>query len=259
MGMKGIMTIGLSLLASVSWGAASYTESFSTTGVATGRLSMGAGSWSYTGGVAKVRFNAAGGSAPIAIPNTATLYPVSGSLTGDYVEAGIEVLGLRFRSETGLPSVVWVELTAGTSVYQRILPVSQVGVWETFMVPLASAEAGGWTAQDGGVEAFRESLRDVKSLVVKVRRSGVAMMEHLVDDLFADLLPQAAGGSSAGGQMTLAWDAMQVGAPYRMERSDRISGPWQDAGAVTPTSRLHQVQIPADPSEPQLFFRLRGP
>ena len=255
--MKGIMTIGLSLLASVSWGAASYTEDFSSTGVATGRLSMGAGSWSYTDGVAKVRFNAA--SPAIAMPNTATLYPVSGSLTGDYVAAGLEVLGLRFRSETGLPSMVWVELTAGGSVYQKILPVSQVGVWETFMVPLTSAEAGGWMAQDGGLENFRESLRDVKSVVLKVRRSGVTVAEHLVDDLFADQPPQVAGGSSAGGQMTLAWDAMQVGAPYMMQESATLNGPWTDAGAVTPTSRLHQVQIPADPSEPQLFFRLRGP
>ncbi len=255
--MKGIMTIGLTLLASVSWGAASYTESFNTTGVATGRLSLGVGSWSYTGGVAKVRFNAL--NPPIAIPNTATLYPVSGSFKGDYVAAGIEVLGLKFRSETGLPSLVWVELTAGTSVYQKILPVSQVGVWETFMVPLTSAEAGGWMAQDGGVANFRESLRDVKSVAVKVRRSGVTAMEYLVDDLFADQLPQAAGGRSSGGQMTLAWDALQVGAPYRMERCSTLGGPWQDAGAVTPTSRLHHVQIPADPDEPQLFFRLRGP
>ena len=257
MGMKRIMTIGLALLATASWGAAIYTEPFVSTGVATGRLTMGAGSWSYTGGVARVRFNAA--NPTNAMPNTGILYPLSGSFTGDYVAAGVEVLGLKFRSEAGLPSVVWVELAAGTSVYQRMLPVSEVGIWETFMVPLTSAEAGGWTAQEGRLDEFGESLRNVKSVVVKVRRSGVTVMDHLVDDLFADQTPQAAVGRSSGGQMTLAWDALQVGAPYRMERSDRLGGTWQDAGAVTATSRLHQVEIPTDPDAPQLFYRLRGP
>lgn len=255
--MKRIMTMGLALLATASWGAATYTEPFISTGVATGRLTMGAGSWSFTGEVARVRFNAA--NPPIAMPNTGILYPLSGSYTGDYVAAGVEVLGFKFYSETVLPSVVWVEMAAGTSVYQRILPVSQVGVWETFMVPLASAEAGGWTAQEGGLDTFRESLRNVKSVVVKVRRSGVTVVQHALDDLFVDQLPQAAGGVSSGARLTLAWDAMQVGAPYRMERSDTLSGPWQDAGAVIPTSRLHQVEIPTDPDAPQLFYRLRGP
>lgn len=255
--MKHILLTLLGLIALTARGAQSYHETFDA-GSATAEttLSLGAGSWTISGGSAKVIFDE---TAPFTVPEVATLTPVSGSFTGNYVAAGIGVLGFRFRAAGEAPSVLYVELAAGTSVYQRILGPVTPGAWASYQVSLDSAEAGNWSVKRGSRAGFAAALAEVKSVSIKVRRSGATAMEYEVDDLFVDGLPAVVGGSTTAGQMSLAWDALQVGAPYRMERSETLNGPWQDAGSVTPTGRQFQLKISADPAAPLRFYRLRVP
>lgn len=245
-------------LAAGGQAAERYTEVFAGSSAApASSLSLGVGSWSFTGGIASAKFAS---SLPMAIPDIASLKPANAAFTGDYVSAGIGVLGFRFRSALALPSSVFVELKGGNAVFQRIIPVTGVGAWESFMVSLASAEAGGWTAMEGRATDFREALRDVKSVEIKVQRSGATAREYAIDDLYVDGLPQATGGvASDGGHVTVAWDAMQAGSPYTMQQSASLSGPWEDVQTVAATSRLQAFSIPSAGSESQAFFRLRGP
>lgn len=235
-----------------------YTETFSTNGAApASSLSLGAGSWSFTGGVALAKF---ANSLPLSIPDIATLRPSNGAFTGDYVAAGVGVLGFKFRSAVALPSSVYVELKSGTAVFQRVIPVTSVGTWESFMISLSSLEEGGWTVLEGRAADFQAALHEVTSLEIKVQRSGATAREYALDDLYVDGLPQATGRTlTEGRNLTMAWDALQLGALYTMQQSPSLSGPWKDADTVTATSRLQQFTIPADDSAPQGFFRLRGP
>ena len=70
----------------------------------------------------------------------------------------------------------------------------------------------------------------------------------------------AAGGAvSDGSGFHLAWNALQVGAPYTVQEGPSLDGPWTDTETVTATSRLQQFSLPSRGTTPQAFFRLRGP
>ena len=220
-------------------------------------LYLGAGAWTFTGGVAQVTFAE---TTPYAIPDVATLRPSSGSFTGNYVEAGLGVMGFRFRCQGPVPSSLYVELAAGGSVYQRLLPVSGSSGWQTYMVSLAGLEAGGWTVKKGSRANFAAALEDVQSVAIKIRRSGASATDYAIDDLLVDGLPQAADGASASAtDLRMAWNYLQLGEPYTMQESPSLNGPWKDAQTVTATSRLQQFSIPANGTAAQSFYRLRGP
>lgn len=245
-------------LAGSASAAERYTETFTASGTApASSLSLGAGSWSFTGGVALAKF---ANSLPLSIPDIATLRPANAAFTGDYVAAGIGVLGFKFRSAVALPSSVFVELKSGSAIYQRVVPVTGVGTWESFMISLASLEEGGWTVLEGQAADFPAALRAVTSLEIKIQRSGATAREYALDDLYVDGLPEAAGGASTeGSNLIMAWDALQLGAPYTMQQSASLSGPWKDADTVTATSRLQHFVIPTGGVSSPAFFRLRGP
>ena len=252
----GCALLGLTTLGATAAGIQS--EGFADgQSVSEASLSLGAGGWTFTGGVAQVTFAA---TTPYAIPDVATLRPSSGAFTGNYVEAGLAVIGFRFRSQGQAPSSLYVELDAGGAVYQRVLPVSPSSEWQSYMVSLASLEEGGWTVKKSSRSDFAAGLADVQSIALKIRRSGASATDYAIDDLFVDGLPQAAGGVSAGAtDLSMAWNYLQLGSPYTMQESPSLNGPWKDAQTVTATSRLQQFSIPANGSAAQAFFRLRGP
>jgi len=211
----------------------------------------------YTGGVASVSFAE---TTPFALPEIATVRAVSGSFTGNYAEAGIGVIGFRLQAGTELPSSLYLELAGSTSVYQKTFSVGPVGTWQTYMVSVDSLAAGGWTVKKGSAADFEQALQSVKSVELKIQRSGATAREYALAELVVDSLPQAAGGATAdGNDLSLTWDALQLGAPYTMQESPSLSGPWKDASTVTATSRLQAFSIPTSGADPQAFFRLRGP
>ena len=251
--------VGCALLGLTTLGASAAgieSEGFAD-GQSVLEASLAMGTWTFTGGVAQVTFDE---TTPYAIPDVATLRPSSGSFTGNYVEAGLGVIGFRFRCQGPVPSSLYVELSAGGAVYQRVLPVSVSSEWQSYMVSLAGVEEGGWTVKKGARADFAASLEDVRSMAIKIRRSGASATDYAIDDLFVDGLPQAAGGVSASRtDLRMVWNYLQLGSSYTMQESPSLNGPWKDAQTVTATSRLQQFSIPANGSAAQAFFRLRGP
>ena len=254
----GVLAVACLLGASAE--GSGYSEDFSTGGSAAplSGLSLGIGAWTFTGGVAEVVF---ADSAPYAVPDLATLRPSASAFTGDFVAAGIELIGFRYRAEQHQPSSLYIEVTGASSVFQRVLSPPPVGAWGYYMVSLTDVQAGEWKAKRGKPEDFAEVLRDVKSVELKIRRSGATQQAHVIDDLFVDGLPKAAGGTASpgAGTMTVGWDALQSGMPYVLQAGESVAGPWTDTETVVPTNRLHHVDLPATGPAPQQFFRLRGP
>jgi hypothetical protein len=257
--LGGVLTV-ICLLAVHAEGAGVHSESFDAGGSAApaSSLSLGIGAWTFTGGVAQIVF---ADSAPYAVPDLATLRPSAAAFTGDFVAAGIELIGFRYRAEQQLPSSLYIEIAGASSVFQRVLSPPPVGAWGYYMVSLADVSSGEWKAKRGNSEDFADALRDVKSVELKIRRSGATQQAHVIDDLFVDGLPKAAGGATqpSAGTMTVGWDALQSGMPYVLQAGASVAGPWTDTETVVPTNRLHHVDLPAAGPAPQQFFRLRGP
>ena len=234
-----------------------YTETFSAAGAApSSSLSLGAGSWTFTGGVAQAKF---ANSLPISIPDIATLRPSNAAFTGNYVAAGIGVIGFKFRSAVELPSSVYVELKGGTSVFQRVIPVKSVGAWESFMISLSSLDAGNWTVLDGRADDFPEALRDVRSVEIKVQRSGATAREYAIDDFYVDGLPGASGGLASPGALNVSWGSLRAGEAYMVQKSEHLEGPWSDTASAVVTGSVYDFSLPQDGGADQLFYRLRGP
>ena len=211
----------------------------------------------YTGGLARVEF---ADTRPFALPEVATLRPTASSCTGNYAAAGAGVIALRLQAQGALPSHVYLELAGEAAVYQKELSVSQVGVWETFLVSLAGFSAGGWTVRRGSAADFEQTLNGVTSLVLKIRRSGAEANACAVADFVVDQAAGAAGGQwTAGSEPSLVWDALQTGAPYTLQESATLGGPWKDTTTQTATGRLQTFVLPQHPAQPHAFYRLRGP
>ncbi len=232
-----------------------YVEDFSAGGgSAEGSLTLGAGTWSYTGGIARVHMAA---TAPFAIPDTAMLRPTLPSFTGNVTAAGGKVLSFRFRAGSPKPSHLYVEIAGGTSIFQRSFTVSDSGEWQTMMVSLESMAAGGWQAKRGTGNDFAATLEDVTSIAFKVRRAGATAVEHAIDDITIDGLPGAGSAMVSHDGMLLSWDKLQIGAEYVVQKSEAMSGPWVDAMFLTVTGLHQQVPFAPDDSD-QTFYRLRS-
>lgn len=238
--------------------AQSYVEDFSGGSSAVqSTLSLGTGSWTYTGAVARVKFSA---TTPYAVPDTAVLRPLANAFTGNYIRSGVELLGFRFRSGAPRPSALYVELSGKDSVYQASLPVPPEGEWQAYMVSLPHAGSGVWKLKSGTEENFSKVLEAVRSLEIKIRRAGALAVEYALDDLYVDGLPRSGGGAFAMGQdMSLPWDFLQPGNRYMVQKSYSLAGPWVDDHAFLSTNRFQRVDIPHDLSLTQAFYRLRGP
>lgn len=255
---RTVSTIAGLLIAALSAHAASITtETFSAGAngwVGTVAIS---GSWSFTGGVARVVFDETG----FPFPDEATLSnqaaATSGSFTGNYTAAGVELIGFRFQAATALPSDVLLSLRGGTSVFQRSfgLAVAQTGVWYTLAASLANAEQGGWTNHSGSMAEFSAALQDVKAVSVRIIRSGATEQHYLVDELFLDHLPQQAGLSAQGDQLSLQWTALRTETIYSLEgTTNLLTAPWTPLQTFAATNRNQRLQCPG--TNAFQFFRL---
>ena len=256
--MKGMLLM-LTLGAGLAWGAEPYTEPFTNAASAPGSgLSLGAGSWNFTGGVAQVKFS---NTSPIAIPDMATLRLGHAAFTGDYVSAGIELMGFRFRSGVALPSVVFAELKTARGIYQRNVPVSQVGVWEDVTVLLTGEEEGGWTPTEDTQPPLKDALREVEGLSLVIQRSGATSRDYMVDEWYVMGLPRAGGGGLGvqGDGVRMSWGSLRAGTTYTVQESSGLGGTWQDVSTLAATGTLNDFVLPKDADQSQSFYRLRGP
>ncbi|HMP76085.1 MAG TPA: hypothetical protein PKE12_07310 [Kiritimatiellia bacterium] len=220
-------------------------------------LAYGIGSWTFTGGTARVRMTK---TAPYAYPDVASLSPKASAFAGDWMESGHELVGFKFMAGSPAPSHLYLELLASAGrLYRKIFPVPEPGEWTTFMASITDGDGGGWIAVEGTIGEFQDALRNVERVSVNIQRAGALAVEHAVDDFFLDRLPRQVDAriTSAGAQFSL--DALQSGALYTLQASASLTGPWQDVQTMAATNRLQHLELPLLPDASVKYYRLLSP
>jgi hypothetical protein len=241
--------------------AAQYTTEQFTAGANgwQGSSTLGTGSWTFTGGAARINFADTGF---IAIPDVGTLSNLTtasgGAITGNYDAAGIELIGFRFFSATELPSSVRLELGGTTTSFQTIFYPSVTGVWQTFAASLQSVELGGWTNLLGPVGSFAQVRQNVRYVAIRVDRAGASARQHGIDDIFLDRLPAAGGLTvSTGGFFSLRADYLRSNTSYQLQAAPEVTGSWTLAETLLATNSTHFFSVTN--AEVRRFWRLLMP
>ena len=205
---------------------------------------FGTGNWFFTGGVARVVFD------PVPLfPDIGTLSnaagATSGSFTGNFDTAGIEVIGFSFLAPTTLPasSVVELEWGGSTSVYRRGFSVTQTGVWFAFTASLQEVDKNQWTVNKGSLNDFAAARQSVNHVALRVARTLTVAHQFLFDNLFVAGLP---GGASVvhGPSNRIEWDGLLAGLNYQVQSTTNlVASPWVTVESLTATGALHSTII----------------
>ncbi len=205
---------------------------------------FGTGNWVFTGGMARVVFD------PVPMfPDIGTMSnaagATSGSFTGNYDAAGIDVIGFSFLAPNTLPASSAVELEWGgsTSVYRRGFSVTQTGVWYTFTASLQEEDKNQWTVNKGSLSDFAAARQTVNHVAVRVARTLSVTHQFVIDDLFVAGLP---GGASMvyTASNRISWDGLLAGLDYQVQSTTNlIASPWVTVESLTATGALHTTII----------------
>ncbi len=242
-GLAGIVLLNLGV-SSLS-AAQPAVESFSVGANGWEGISdFGSGTWSFTGGAARVVFD------PVPLfPDIGTLTnaagATSGSFTGNFDVAGIDVIGFSFFAPNTLPasSVVELEWGGSTSVYRRGFSVTQTGVWYTFTASLQEEDKNQWTVNKGSLTDFAAARQSVHHVALRVARTLTAAHQFVFDDLFVAGLP---GGASVARDSSnrIVWDGLLAGLDYQVQSTTNLlASPWVTVESLTATGALHSTII----------------
>lgn len=191
-------------------GAQIYTETFPLDSSGwTAYVLLGSGEWNWVGGNLQLDYYFI---APpdIPPPDEAILLADSlasgGKFTGNWTAAGIGAVGFDFTSDTKPPSGIQVTLTNGVNSFYVGVAAPPVGVTESFLIPVDSLAAGGWTGVPDNSEAGFAALKtNVASVLIQILRNGMTSTTYHVDNFFTSQTFQWDGGNSThGGSQWLA-------------------------------------------------------
>lgn len=251
--------------AMVSWcwslavrAAMPYTESFAAeTAIAPPVFLLGGGEAAVTDGGVRVLFY---DTAPFAVPDRVALVMTAPAFTGNYVQAGVETIGFRLHTADSPPTMLYLELASGTSVFQRVLSHPGRSGWHTFMADVAGGPGSGWMAKRGGGGDVSAALTQVDRITLHLVRSGADTQRFVVDDVFINARPELLVEPSAdhhGVIMDMA--TLQPGARYLIESSAQLNGNWQEVGLWNADESFESIWWPAAQQGDELrFFRIRG-
>jgi hypothetical protein len=196
-----------------------------------GTSTAGTGSWTFTGGVARVRFE---DTTPFPVPDTGIVSnkpgASSGAFTGNYDTAVITLIGFRFQAVEFLPSGhVTLEWGGSTSVYQYGFSTGgmQTGVWYTCTAPLAVETKDQWAVIEGSRDDFAAARLSVSNISIQITRAGVTRRHYLIDDIF--LASQPSIGTVAhitNDTFRVRADHVQTNATYHLETAPDLTGTW---------------------------------
>lgn len=230
----------------LSAGAQYTTETFSAGASGwQGTTEFATGSWTYTGGVVRLTFN---DTSFVVIPDVGSLSnqvtASGGAFTGNYVGAGIDLIGFRFLSNTDMPSSVRLHLVGPTSEYRRIFYPNQTGVWVTLAASLAGAAEGGWVRVGGAGQDFDQVRQQVRYVAIKVDRAGTTLRHYFIDDIFLDRLPATQQlALSTNGLLQAQVNYLRTGSYYQVEAAPEVTGTWNLVQAWTATNRLQALEL----------------
>lgn len=248
---KTLSLIVLFLFSVRAMAASPVVESFGTgsngwSGTGSGDGFNVAGIWSFTSGYASLLFknmgfpNTGGGGTLSNSPAAS-----SGSFTGDYPQAGINLVGFSFYAAQVVPAAGYAILEWGgsTSIYQRGFTVGTTGVWYEFKASLADEAAGSWTVLQGSVDDFSSARQSVKFVRIRVNRNGIPQHEFRVDDVYLEGEPDATTLDLGGGLFSSIWDALHTGKTYHVESSPEVTGTWSVAQSFVATNVQHLITL----------------
>jgi hypothetical protein len=219
-----------------------------------GVTEYGTGTWTFTGGVARVVF------APVPLfPDIGTLSnapgATSGSFTGNFDNAGIDVVGFSFLALNALPasSVVELEWGGGTSVYRRSFSITQTGLWYNCVASLLEEDKNQWTVSKGSLTDFATARQSVTHVAVRLARTLSVSHQFLIDDLFVAGMPGSASMTrDATGR--IEWDGLLAGIGYQVQSTTNlIAAPWVAVESLTATGILHTTIITNAAKEGEAF------
>ncbi len=256
-----IVFMGITVVVSGrSRAAAITTETFAVGANGWQGSSFLEGSWTFTGGAARVRFPQSG-LFPIFSTGTLsnTMTATAGSFTGNFAVAGINVVGFRFNASTELPSGVSLWMGDESNTYVRLFDeVTQTNVWYTLAASLVSPETGGWDAVAGSLVNFTTVLQDVRFVAVRIARSGVVSQQFVIDDIFLGRQPKATAMMPADGSHQTLWDGLISNTMYNVEVTTNLTLPnWSIIDSFTATNTIHQRAVPE--INEWLYYRLTIP
>ncbi len=263
--MVTTLAVGLAWTAGNGWGAAASKVQFDT-GLEGLQSTANPASrvWTWSGDAAQVTYPASSQPpAPGQYSNLKAENGVSGGdFTGDYLAAGVKLLGFDVYAATVLPTAGFrVEIRSGTNMVFRDVKhmITSPGTWHRIAVPLDRA-AGGWLPADE--DLFEDVLRSVDEVCIRAARSTTKSETYRLDNLF---LGRLHGGASAwegesgspSGSVTWMWDDVMDGWTYRIEATTNMaSGEWTPVGTVTATGDvLTFIDDDAD-NHPARVYRL---
>lgn len=173
-----------------------------------------------------------------------------GAFVGDYRAAGVEAIGFSFLAEDAQPSVLKLELAAGTNVFfQDLRPrMVAVGGWNRFLVSLSESAAGLWVG--GPAAELMNSLTNVQRVAIRVTTSGAGVRSFRLDDVFLDRLPSLQLTNPA----VVTGDGLRTGFVYRLESADALGGTWTNLLSFAATNRTEAWAISTGPAP--FFLRL---
>ena len=259
------LLLALCLLPGISRGASVITETFSSGANGWTGITTIAGSWAYTGGTARVTFNAASGPPPNGFAmlfgsNSAS----AGSFTGDYKTAGIETFGFKVIAMNGLPgggTNIVVRWANGTSVFSRAFLMIQTGVWHSFSVNISDPSLGGWFAETGTLHDYSSALQNVQYLQFSVFRPGYttptssAQTFHF-DDIFLAPLHAASEVIPVDEGVRITWSSVRTDLVYQVETAADILSPWQYITNLFPTATTHTAIYSTTNTASPALYRL---
>jgi len=209
-----------------------------------GTSSSFSGSWSFSGGIARVNFQA---DFPFGDIGTlkSSLGATSGSFTGNYDIAGIDAIGFSFLAPYFPPSgeVVILQWGGSTSVYRRSFPITQTGIWYNCVASMLEEDKSEWFVQKGSLNDFATARQSVTNVAVLVGRSLAVEHEFLIDDIFVAAMPGGASMTSSTNGL-IVWDGLLAGIGYQVQSTTNLlAAPWVPVESLTATGTLHTTQF----------------
>lgn len=181
---------------------------------------------------------------------------------GDYLAAGIELVGFDFNAVNVIPVSARVELTGRigeieTDYVARFFHNSLIrtNVWHSFRYRLTSPSDGNWSF---GTTNFFKIMTNVVSLQVQISRSGESAQTYLLDNIFIDALPAGGGATAASNTPQIVWNNLRTNEVYRVEASpDLVVPEWTVIATITAQTSTVTTDYPA--TNDYRFFRMVMP
>ena len=238
--------------------ASVYTEGFG--GGMSGWTNYDLYAWQATNGYAQVRFGGSGLPLPSEVTLLASNNASGGAFSGNYLAAGIGVVGFRFMAVSALPTDLLFQWQRGTSYYSRLLTpgIASTGVWYQFVLSLAGKDEGGWSGSPASEFTNALAAVDQIRLNLKVTLSASPTFYRL-DDFFTDRPPAAVAVANPDGPpASVTWTYLRTNLTYRVQVADAPANAWSNLVAFTATNRTQEVSVTNAPPDPYGFFRLRN-